>query len=202
MRNLLLIVGCALTLGMGWTETKPPEAVERKLTALRQLTEYRLVQLADEYWHEGHHYKTMALMFVLIEYDPRDVENISGLAWLLDGYGETARAIQVYQRGIRLNPNRYDLYYDLRLRLLQQAPVRAGAALLGKGSAVRQRARLCVEDAGALLRAIGALPTVAAGVGESQAVRPQRRRGGTQHAARAPKTPRAAKRQFISHAEG
>jgi tetratricopeptide (TPR) repeat protein len=113
MRNLLLIVGCALTLGMGWTETKPPEAVERKLTALRQLTEYRLVQLADEYWHEGHHYKTMALMFVLMEYDPHDVENISGLAWLLDGYGETARAIQVYQRGIRLNPNRYDLYYDL-----------------------------------------------------------------------------------------
>ncbi|MCS6920261.1 MAG: tetratricopeptide repeat protein, partial [Fimbriimonadales bacterium] len=53
------------------------------------------------------------LMFTLIEYDPRDVENIGSLAWLLDGYGENARAIQVYQRGIRLNPNRYDLYYDL-----------------------------------------------------------------------------------------
>jgi len=113
MRNLLLIVGCAVMLSMGWTQAQPPEAVQRKLTALRQLTEFRLVQLADEYWHEGLHYKTMALMFVLLEYDPRDVENISGLAWLLDGYGETARAIQVYQRGIRLNPNRYDLYYDL-----------------------------------------------------------------------------------------
>ncbi|MCX7992555.1 MAG: tetratricopeptide repeat protein [Fimbriimonadales bacterium] len=113
MRNLLLIVGCALLIGMGGAQANPPEAVQRKLTALRQLTEFRLIQLADEYWHDGRHYKTMALMFVLIEYDPYDVENISGLAWLLDGYGETARAIQVYQRGIRLNPNRYDIYYDL-----------------------------------------------------------------------------------------
>jgi tetratricopeptide (TPR) repeat protein len=111
-----------MMLSMGWTQAQPPDAVQRKLTALRQLTEFRLVQLADEYWHEGLHYKTMALMFVLLEYDPRDVENIGGLAWLLDGYGETARAIQVYQRGIRLNPDRYDLYYDL-LRLLQQAAV-------------------------------------------------------------------------------
>lgn len=113
MRNLLLIVGCALLLGTGWSQASLPEAVQRKVRALRQLTEYRLLQLADEYWHDGQHYKTMALMFVLIEYDPHDVENISGLAWLLDGYGETARAIQVYQRGIRLNPNRYDIYYDL-----------------------------------------------------------------------------------------
>ncbi|MFN4032984.1 MAG: tetratricopeptide repeat protein [Fimbriimonadales bacterium] len=113
MRNLLLIVGCALLLGCSRAQTQPPEVVQRKLSAIRELTEYRLVQLADEYWHDGAHYKTMALMFVLMEYDPRDVENIGSLAWLLDGYGEHARAIQVYQRGIRLNPNRYDLYYDL-----------------------------------------------------------------------------------------
>lgn len=113
MRTLLLIVGCALWMGAGWGQATPPEAVQRKLSALRQLTEFRLIQLADEYWHDGAHYKTMALMFVLMEYDPTDVENISGLAWLLDSYGETARAIQVYQRGIRFNPNRYDLYYDL-----------------------------------------------------------------------------------------
>ncbi|MCS7208530.1 MAG: tetratricopeptide repeat protein [Fimbriimonadales bacterium] len=120
MRNLLLLVGCALVLGIGWAQAKPPESVQAKLTALRQLTEFRLIQLADTYWHDGHHYKTMALMFVLIEYDPHDVENISGLAWLLDGYGETARAIQVYQRGIRLNPDRYDIYYDLGFAYLNK----------------------------------------------------------------------------------
>ncbi|MFN7162838.1 MAG: hypothetical protein ACK4NB_07210, partial [Fimbriimonadales bacterium] len=70
MRNLLLIVGCALLLGCSGAQTKPPEAVQRKLSAIRELTEYRLVQLADEYWHDGAHYKTMALMFVLMEYDP------------------------------------------------------------------------------------------------------------------------------------
>ncbi|MCS7273705.1 MAG: tetratricopeptide repeat protein [Fimbriimonadales bacterium] len=113
MRYLLLAAGCALLIGALWGQPKPPEPIARKLTVLRQLAEFRLIQLADEYWHTGKHYKTMALMFVLIEYDPHDVENISSLAWLLDSYGETARAIQVYQRGIRLNPNRYDLYYDL-----------------------------------------------------------------------------------------
>ncbi|GIV08154.1 MAG: hypothetical protein KatS3mg019_0245 [Fimbriimonadales bacterium] len=113
MRNLLLVVGCAVLLGAGWAQAKPSDATQRKLNAIRELTQYRLIQLADEYWHDGMHYKTMALMFVFIEYDPRDVENISSLAWLLDGYGENARALQIYQRGIRLNPNRYDLYYDL-----------------------------------------------------------------------------------------
>ncbi|GIV11236.1 MAG: hypothetical protein KatS3mg020_0727 [Fimbriimonadales bacterium] len=113
MRNLLLVVGCAVLLGAGWAQAKPSDATQRKLNAIRELTQYRLIQLADEYWHDGMHYKTMALMFVFIEYDPRDVENISSLAWMLDGYGENARALQIYQRGIRLNPNRYDLYYDL-----------------------------------------------------------------------------------------
>jgi tetratricopeptide (TPR) repeat protein len=111
--NLLPIVGSAILISAGWTQASPPESIQRKLAAVRQQIEFRLVQLADEYWHTGHHYKTMALMFVLMEYDPHDVENIGGLAWLLDSYGESARALQVYQRGIRLNPNRYDLYYDL-----------------------------------------------------------------------------------------
>jgi len=111
--NLLPIVGSAILISAGWTQASPPESIQRKLATVRQQIEFRLVQLADEYWHTGHHYKTMALMFVLMEYDPHDVENIGGLAWLLDSYGESARALQVYQRGIRLNPNRYDLYYDL-----------------------------------------------------------------------------------------
>jgi tetratricopeptide (TPR) repeat protein len=101
------------------------------------------VQLADEYWHEGHHYKTMALMFVLIEYDPRDVENISSLAWLLDGYGETARAIQVYQRGIRLNPNRYDLYYDLGFAYFNKRQYAQALPYLEKAVQFANAPRLC-----------------------------------------------------------
>ncbi len=113
MRAILTILGCGVLIGFLWSQASPPPETQRKLQAIRDLIDYRLVQLADEYWHDGHHYKTMALMFVLIEYDPTDVENYAGLGWLLDSYGDTRRAFAVYERGLRANPDRYDLYYEI-----------------------------------------------------------------------------------------
>lgn len=113
MRHLMILLGYVAMLSLAMAQSNPPEAVQRKLQAIRALLDYRLVQLADEYWHDGQHYKTMAVLFLLIEYDPSDVETYSSLGWLLDSYGETARAFEVYERGIQANPNRYDLYYDV-----------------------------------------------------------------------------------------
>lgn len=113
MRNLMILLGCAALMALASSQATPPEPIQRKLQSIRTLLEFRLVQLADEYWHDGQHYKTMAILFVLIEYDPSDVETYSNLGWMLDSYGETARAFQVYERGLRANPNRYDLYYDI-----------------------------------------------------------------------------------------
>lgn len=113
MRNLMILLGCVALMALASSQATPPEPIQRKLQSIRTLLEFRLVQLADEYWHDGQHYKTMAILFVLIEYDPSDVETYSNLGWMLDSYGETARAFQVYERGLRANPNRYDLYYDI-----------------------------------------------------------------------------------------
>lgn len=113
MRSILTILGCVALMGWACAQATPPPQTLNKLKAIRELIDFRFVQLADTYWHEGHHYKTMALMFVLIEYDPTDVESYSSLGWLLDSYGHTQRAFAVYERGLRANPNRYDLYYDI-----------------------------------------------------------------------------------------
>lgn len=132
MRNFLILFGCVALLGLATAQTKPPQAVQQKLNAIRSLIDYRLVQLADEYWHDGQHYKTMAVLFVLIEYDPKDVETYSNLGWMLDSYGETARAFQIYERGIRANPDRYDLYYDVGFWYHQKGELRRARAYLEK----------------------------------------------------------------------
>lgn len=113
MRRLMILLGYGAMLSIVMAQSNPPEAVQRKLQAIRSLIDYRLVQLADEYWHDGQHYKTMAVLFLLIEYDPSDVETYSSLGWMLDSYGETARAFEIYERGIEANPDKYDLYYDV-----------------------------------------------------------------------------------------
>jgi tetratricopeptide (TPR) repeat protein len=107
-----LVLRLAGLMAVAMAQSQPPRETQQRLDALRDLIQYRLVQLSDHYWHEGHHYKTMALLFVLIEYDPHDVESYASLGWLLDSYGHTARGFQVYERGIRANPNRYDLYFE------------------------------------------------------------------------------------------
>jgi len=112
MRNLWITVGLVGLMVSALAQASPPRETQRKLDAIRDLLQYRLVQLGDYYWHEGHHYKTMAILCVLIEYDPRDVESYAALGWLLDGYGHTARAFEVYERGIRANPDKYDLYFE------------------------------------------------------------------------------------------
>ncbi|MEN3000612.1 MAG: tetratricopeptide repeat protein [Armatimonadota bacterium] len=132
MRNLWITVGLVGLVGSAWAQAQPPRETQQKLNAIRDLIQYRLVQLSDQYWHTGQHYKTMALLFVLIEYDPQDVESYAVLGWLLDGYGHTARAFQVYERGIRANPNQYDLYYEAGFWYSQKGEYQKARAYLEK----------------------------------------------------------------------
>ncbi|MFQ3610576.1 MAG: hypothetical protein SNJ72_03680 [Fimbriimonadales bacterium] len=120
MRTILTILGCVVLMTAIVAQAKPPTDVQRKLAAIRDLTEFRLVQLADEYWHDGQHYKVMSLLQVLIEYAPQEVEHYSTLAWLYSSYGDFPRARQTYERGIRAVPNQWDLYYDYGFWLFQR----------------------------------------------------------------------------------
>ncbi|MCS7066035.1 MAG: tetratricopeptide repeat protein, partial [Fimbriimonadales bacterium] len=132
MRNLWIAVGLIGLMASALAQAKPPHETRQKLDAIRDLIQYRLVQLGDHYWHEGHHYKTMALLFVLIEYDPQDVEGYAVLGWLLDSYGHTSRAFQVYERGIRANPDRYDLYFEAGFWYSQKGEYQKARAYLEK----------------------------------------------------------------------
>ncbi len=123
---------------MALAAAQPPRETQQKLEAVRDLLQFRLVQLSDYYWHEGHHYKTMALLFVLIEYDPQDVEGFASLGWLLDSYGQTERAFQVYERGIRANPNRYDLYFEAGFWYSQKGEYQRARAYLEKAVSFKE----------------------------------------------------------------
>jgi Tfp pilus assembly protein PilF len=127
-------IGLVLGLAglMAVAQSQPPREVQGRLDAIRDLIQYRLVQLSDHYWHEGHHYKTMALLFVLIEYDPHDVESYASLGWMLDSYGHTTRAFQVYERGIRANPNQYNLYFEAGFWYSQKGDYSRARAYLEK----------------------------------------------------------------------
>jgi Tfp pilus assembly protein PilF len=127
-------IGLVLGLAglMAVAQSQPSREVQGRLDAICDLIQYRLVQLSDHYWHEGHHYKTMALLFVLIEYDPHDVESYASLGWMLDSYGHTTRAFQVYERGIRANPNQYDLYFEAGFWYSQKGDYSRARAYLEK----------------------------------------------------------------------
>ncbi len=120
MRKILTILGCVVLTSAIWAQATPPAETQRKLSAIRELTEFRLIQLSDEFWHDGQHYKVMALMHVLIAYSPEEVEYYSDLAWLYSSYGDAVRARQTYERGIRAVPNQWDLYYDYGFWLFQR----------------------------------------------------------------------------------
>jgi tetratricopeptide (TPR) repeat protein len=163
-------IGLVLGLAglMAVAQSQPPREVQGRLDAIRDLIQYRLVQLSDHYWHEGHHYKTMALLFVLIEYDPHDVESYASLGWMLDSYGHTTRAFQVYERGIRANPNQYDLYFEGGLLVLPEGRLQPGARLPGEGGQLSRCVHPRLEDTGTYLREDGRPETLLGSLAESE----------------------------------
>jgi tetratricopeptide (TPR) repeat protein len=183
-----LVLGLAGLMAVAMAQSQPPRETQQRLDALRDLIQYRLVQLSDHYWHEGHHYKTMALLFVLIEYDPHDVESYASLGWLLDSYGHTARGFQVYERGIRANPNRYDLYFEAGFWYSEKGDYNRARAYLEKAVSFPECAHLRLENTGTYLREDGRPEALLGSLAESERDRPDRRRRRPEHDARAQET--------------
>jgi tetratricopeptide (TPR) repeat protein len=118
------------------------------------------------------------------------------------GYGETARAIQVYQRGIRLNPNRYDLYYDLGFAYFNKRQYEQALPYLEKAvqfanapAFVWKTLAHCYERLERYQQSLRAWE-------KAKQLDPSDGAVETQHAARAPKTPRATRQQFVNHRRG
>ena len=72
-----------------------------------------LWEKSDEYFHNGCFERSIALLRLVVEMDPTDVEAFSVAAWLMDSKDRPAEALAFLKRGLALNPNRYELYADL-----------------------------------------------------------------------------------------
>lgn len=110
-KSFLTLCGLLLTSAL-YAQSSVPAATQKKMDVLWKRAEYRMVVIGDHYWHDGFHYHLMRMLFVLAEVNPKNVETFSNLGYILDSYGQSKRAFQVYDRGIAENPNEFDLYLD------------------------------------------------------------------------------------------
>lgn len=108
---VVAFIGLTL-LSAGFSQQKMPDATRKKLDYVADRIQDQSVIAADYYWHKGVHHWMMGMLFFLIELDPKDVELYSGLGWILDSNDMPDRALEVYERGIKANPTKFDNYYD------------------------------------------------------------------------------------------
>lgn len=108
------LVGLFMTFWFAslYAQSGMPPASDHKLEYILDRMEEQVNKTADFYWHQGMHLHLVRALFLMIEINPKNIETYSMLGWLLDGYGESRRGFAVYERGIALNPDEYELYYD------------------------------------------------------------------------------------------
>lgn len=105
---LVLASSCALA-------GEPAPETQARLDEISQLTSGYLWQLDDYYWHQGQYERCIAILRMIAEVDPHDTEAYSSGAWLLQNQLRDDEAEVLLLRGLELNPDVYDLYYDLGL---------------------------------------------------------------------------------------
>ena len=90
----------------------PKEVIERVGDLLGRITDELWIH-NDEFWHQGEYRWCIAILGVITELDPHDTEAFGNRGWLLWNIGENDTAEAVLKKGISLNPNSYELFYDL-----------------------------------------------------------------------------------------
>lgn len=84
----------------------PQERVERAIQ--------RLIKQADVYWHRGDYPSVAEMNRIILELDPHFVEAWSNLGWILwAGLNDEAEAEKILLQGLKLNPRRYEMYYEI-----------------------------------------------------------------------------------------
>lgn len=86
-----------------------PPASDRIDRAVNQL----LVR-SDVYWHDGDYDSVRACYAIITDLDPNYVEGWQNYGWLLwSALDNDDAAMRVFLRGLRYNPNTYELYFEI-----------------------------------------------------------------------------------------
>ncbi len=72
-----------------------------------------LMGIGDYCWHEGFHFQLIRILKASVELDPKFGEAYENASWLLISYDRKEEALQILQRYLQNNPNRYEPYYEL-----------------------------------------------------------------------------------------
>jgi tetratricopeptide (TPR) repeat protein len=112
MRAVAVVLAVILLAGVGARADIPAasrETLEDVFTAVRD----GLWQENDRFWHAGDFERCIAAVRLVTELDPHDTEAFSNGSWLMWNQGRSDEAEAFLIRGLALNRDVDDLYFDL-----------------------------------------------------------------------------------------
>ncbi len=112
MKRLLFIAILGLVLASVQAQQMPAHVQKRVDTIIDGMLDRWIVQM-DRWWHDGQHEHLINMTYFLIAFDPTNIEAYENAGWLLWSSDRDDEAIALYERGVRNNPDRYDLYYEI-----------------------------------------------------------------------------------------
>jgi len=90
----------------------PPQSIAKIQNILAAAAD-KLWEHSDEFFHEGYYKRSIAVLRLITEIDPTDVQAYAVASWLLDSSGYEKEGIALLELGLARNPSRYDLYAEL-----------------------------------------------------------------------------------------
>ena len=90
-----------------------PAQVQKRVDAIFDgMVDYWIVQM-DRWWHDGQHEHLINMTYFAIPFDPHNFSLYENAGWLLWSSYRDDEAVALYERGLRNNPDRYDMYYEI-----------------------------------------------------------------------------------------
>ncbi|GIV15691.1 MAG: hypothetical protein KatS3mg022_1126 [Armatimonadota bacterium] len=104
---------CALFASVQAQPQPLPAEVQKRIDAIFDGMVDRCIVQMDKWWHDGQHEHLINMTYFVIAFDPHNLSLYENAGWLLWSSNRDDEAVALYQRGLRNNPNTYDMYYEL-----------------------------------------------------------------------------------------
>jgi tetratricopeptide (TPR) repeat protein len=106
-------LACLMLVSVAAQPQPLPADVQKRIDAIFDGVVDRWIVQMDEWWHDGQHERLINMTYFAIVLDPHNVSLYENAGWLLWSSDRDSEAVALYERGLRNNPNSYDMYYEL-----------------------------------------------------------------------------------------
>lgn len=104
---------CALFASVQAQPQPLPAEVQKRVDTIFDGVVDRWIVQMDRWWHDGQHEHLINMTYFAIVLDPHNISLYENAGWLLWSSNRDDEAVALYQRGLRNNPDAYDMYYEL-----------------------------------------------------------------------------------------